>query len=209
MSERTLGAAWPGHFNKPLAEALYANIRRTGMPQWSEADQALARAAQRELKVREEGLKTQVGELRPPDEARRSYGSDDIAEVSWNLPTVVLRFPGNIPGMIGHHWSSGIAMATPIAHKGATAGAKAHAMTALDLLLNPALLEAAKQYFAEQTKETKWRSLIPPDQKPPVDLNKERMERFRPQMQKYYYDPSRYPTYLEQLGVSYPTVRKP
>jgi aminobenzoyl-glutamate utilization protein B len=82
-------------------------------------------------------------------------------------------------------------------------------MTALDLLLNPALLEAAKQYFAEQTKETKWRSLIPLDQKPPVDLNKERMERFRPQMQKYYYDPSRYPTYLEQLGVSYPTVKKP
>jgi aminobenzoyl-glutamate utilization protein B len=35
------------------------------------------------------------------------------------------------------------------------------------------------------------------------------MERFRPQMQKYYYDPSRYPTYLEQLGVSYPTVKKP
>jgi len=209
MSERTLGAAWPGHFNKPLAEALYDNIRRAGMPQWSEADQALARAAQRELQVKEEGLKTELTELRPPDPSRRSYGSDDIAEVGWNVPTVVLRFPGNIPGMIGHHWSSGISMATPIAHKGATAGAKAHAMTALDLLLNPELLAAAKQYFAEQTKETKWQSLVPVEQKPPVDLNRERMERFRPQMRKFYYDPARYATYLEQLGVAYPTVKKP
>lgn len=209
MSERTLGAAWPGHFNKPLAEALYANIRRAGMPQWSEADQALARAAQKELKAKEDGLKTEVTELLPPDPSRRSYGSDDIAEVGWNVPTVVLRYPGNIPGMIGHHWSSGIAMATPIAHKGSTAGAKAHAMTALELLLNPELLAAAKQYFAEQTKETKWQSLIPVEQKPPIDLNRERMERFRPQMRKFYYDPARYSTYLEQLGVAYPTVKKP
>src|SRR2546425_13202300 len=100
------------------------------MPRWSEADMALARAAQTELKAKVEGLKAEVTELKT-EPARSGAGSDDIAEVSWNLPTVVLRYPGNIPGMIGHHWSSGIAMATPIAHQGATAGAKAHAMTAL------------------------------------------------------------------------------
>ncbi|MEK7993243.1 MAG: nucleotidyltransferase domain-containing protein, partial [Planctomycetota bacterium] len=63
--------------------------------------------------------------------------------VSWNLSTVVLRYPANIPGITGHHWSAGIAMATPIAHKASTAGAKAQALTALDLLLNPDLLKAA------------------------------------------------------------------
>jgi len=26
-------------------------------------------------------------------------------------------------------------------------------------------------------------------------------------MKKYYYDPSKYPTYLDQLGIKYPTVR--
>ena len=139
----------------------------------------------------------------PPAE-RTGAGSDDIAEVAWNLPTVVLRYPGNIPGMVGHHWSSGIAMATPIAHKGTTQGAKAQALTALDLLLNPQLLEAARQYFAEQTKDTKWKSLIPTDTKPPIDLNREKMERVRPQLQKLRYDESKYATYLEQLGVKYP-----
>jgi len=109
--------------------------------------------------------------------------------------------------MIGHHWSSAIAMATPIAHKGATAGAKAMAMTALDVLLRPELLESARAYFAEQTKETQWKPLIPEGTQPPVELNRERMERFRPQLKLLRYDPSRYRTYLEQLGIKYPTLR--
>jgi aminobenzoyl-glutamate utilization protein B len=207
MTERVLAATWPGHFNKPLAEALHAHIQRVGMPAWSEADQKLARAAQAEMKVKTDGLKTQITELREPRAERTGAGSDDIAEVSWNVPTVVLRYPGNIPGMIGHHWSSGIAMATPIAHKGSTAAAKAQALTALDLVLNPKLLEAARQYFAEQTKQTQWKSLIPEGTTAPIDLNREKMERFRPQLQKLRYDPSKYKTYLEQLGVEYPTTR--
>jgi aminobenzoyl-glutamate utilization protein B len=207
VTERVLGAAWPGHFNQPVAEALYANIRRVGMPAWSEEDLKLARAAQTELEATVEGLKTEVGKLREPGIGGNA-GSDDIAEVSWNLPTVVLNYPGNIPGMIGHHWSSAIAMATPIAHKGATAGAKAYALTALDLLLRPEILEAARKYFAEQTKTVQWKSLIPLDAKPPIEINREKMERFRPALRKFRYDARRYRTYLEQLGVRYPTVRQ-
>lgn len=207
MSERVIGAAWPGHYNKPVAEALHANIKRVGMPEWSDADQQLARAAQEMMKSKADGLRMKIPELKPPTQYAGG-GSDDIAEVSWNLPTVVLRYPGNIPGMTGHHWSAGIAMATPIAHKGATVGAKAHAMTALDLLTKPELLKAAKDYFAEQTKTTKWKSLIPPENKPPVEIYKEKMSRFRPELEKLRYDPTKYKTYLEQLGIQYPTVKK-
>ena len=56
---------------------------------------------------------------------------------------MVLRFPSNIEGLPGHNWSNAIAMATPIAHKGATAGAKVQAMTMLDLLYKPELIEDA------------------------------------------------------------------
>src|SRR6266478_5651547 len=206
MTERVLAATWPGYFNKPVAEALSANIQAVGMPHWSEADIALARAAQIEMKATVEGLKTEVTPLKT-EPARTNAGSDDIAEVSWNLPTVVLRFPGNIPNMIGHHWSSGIAIATPIAHQGATAGAKAHAMTALDLLLKPELLTAARASFAEQTSKTKWQPLIPEGTTAPIHLNKEKMERFRPELNKLRYDPSKYTTYLEQLGIKYPAIK--
>jgi aminobenzoyl-glutamate utilization protein B len=203
MSEHVLSATWPGYYNQPVAEALYANVKRIGMPVWSAADERLAHAAQAELRVEAVGLRKEVAELKSPASPRANAGSDDIAEVSWNLPTVVLRFPANIPGMIGHHWSSAIAMATPIAHKGATAGAKAQALTALDLLIDPKLLETARQYFREQTKDTKWQSLIPEGTKPPIDLNREKMETFRPQLRKLRYDPVKYKTYLEQLGVEY------
>ncbi len=207
MTERVLGATWPGHFNKPVAEALHANIQKTGMPQWSADDEKMARAAQAMMKSKVEGLKTKIPEISESKPDRLTGGgSDDISEVSWNLPTVVLRYPGNIPGMIGHHWSSGIAMATPIAHKGATVGAKAHAMTVLDLMTKPELVKAAKEYFAQQTKETQWKSLIPAGTKAPIELNKEKMERFAPQLKKLRYDPVRYKTYLEQLGVNYPEV---
>ncbi|MBA2603239.1 MAG: peptidase dimerization domain-containing protein, partial [Acidobacteria bacterium] len=46
---RVLGSAWPQHFNRPVAEATFANIQAVGMPEWSEADQTLARALQKEL----------------------------------------------------------------------------------------------------------------------------------------------------------------
>lgn len=207
MTERVMAATWPGHWNRPVAEALHANIKLAGMPAWSDEDQRMAKAMQTEMKAKPDGLKTEVGALVDASSDRISGGSDDISEVSWNMPTVVLRYPGNIPGMIGHHWSSAVSMATPIAHKGALAGAKAQALTALDLLLKPEILQAAKTYFADQTKDTKWVSLIPEGVNPPIELNKDKMEKVRTELNKLRYDPSKYGTYLEQLGIKYPTVR--
>ena len=42
---------------------------------------------------------------------------------------------------------------------------------------------------------------------PPIELNRETMAKYRDQMRKYYYDPTKYKTYLDQLGIKYPTVR--
>jgi aminobenzoyl-glutamate utilization protein B len=100
-------------------------------------------------------------------------------------------------------------MATPIAHKGSAAGAKVQALTALDLLLTPDALPKAWAYYKDvQTKELKYTPLIAADDRPATEMNKEKMEKFRPEMRKYYYDPAKYKTYLEQLGIAYPTVKK-
>ncbi len=212
---RVLGSAWPGHFNKPVAEAMYANIKTIGLPQWSDADQTLAKGIQRELKQPEKGLDTKLDELRPPRAPEPGNnigptggGSDDIGDISWNVPTIVLRYPSNIPGLPGHNWANGIAMATPIAHKGVIAGAKAQAMTLLDLMTKPELVKQAWDYFNNvQTKDEKYQPLIRPNDRPAVHLNKRIMDEFRPAMQKLYFDPTKYDNYLEQLGIKYPTVR--
>ena len=128
--------------------------------------------------------------------------------MTWNVPTVTIRFPSNIPGLPGHNWTDAIAMATPVAHKGATAGAKATAMTLLDLLLTPKLVADAWDYFRNvQTKDQKYEPLIRPEDRPAVDLNEGILSKYREQMRPFYFDPKKHKTYLEQLGIRYPTVR--
>lgn len=211
-SVRILGSAWPGHFNKVVAQTMYENIKQVGLPQWTEADQRLAHALQRDLGAPDSGLATRLDTLRPalrPNE-RTGGGSDDIGDVSWNVPTVTLRFPSNIPGLPGHNWANAISMATPIAHKGATAGAKVMAMTVLDFLLRPELVTQAWDYFRDvQTKDIHYQALIRPQDRPAIELNQDIMARYRPAMRRLYYDPTKYRTYLEQLGIAYPTVRAP
>ncbi len=208
MEYRILGTAWPRHFNRPVAEAMYRHIQEVGLPEWSEEDQLLARAVQLEVGSDPEGLAAELDEIATPSEEPRSGGSDDIGDISWNVPTVTLRFPSNIPGLPGHHWSNAITMATPIAHKGGVAGARVLARTALELYLSPDLVEDAWRYFREeQTAEQEYISFIGPDDPPATHLNREIMEEFRPQLREFYYDETRFETYLEQLGIQYPTLR--
>ncbi len=210
VTERPLGAAWPQNYNKPLAQVMHAAIQEVGMPEWSEEDQAFARAVQAMMGRDTTGLVTEV-----PDSLREfsqgmGGGSDDIAEVTWNVPTVRLRYSGNIPGTIAHHWSAGIAMATPIAHKGANQGSRVVALTAITAMADPKLVEDAWAYHREvTTKEYTWESLIPPETEPPVHLNADKMKAYRPLIEPFIYDETRFDTYLEQLGVVYPTLSRP
>ncbi len=206
-----VGSGWSGHFSRPIAEAMYENIQKVGMPRWDEKDQTLAKGIQRELGVPDSGLSTRPGRLNGPvnETTRMGGGSDDIGDVSWNVPTITLNYPSNIPGMPGHNWANAISMATPIAHKGVVAGAKVQAMTVLDILLTPQIVTDAWDYFNNvQTKDVKYKPFFAPTDKPPIWLNADIMAQYRPEMRKYYYDPKKYKTYLEQLGIEYPTVRK-
>ena len=210
-TSRILGTAYPQHMNKTVAETMYENIKRVGLPTWSEADQALAKALQKELNnPRQEGLAVKLEELRGPVKIEDNYGggSDDIGDISWNVPTVTLRYPSNIPGLPGHNWSSAIASATPIAHKGVVAGAKVMAMTVLDLMTRPELVQQSWDYFRNvQTKDRKYIPFITKDDPPATHLNANILAKYREQMKKFYYDPTKYSTYLEQLGIQYPTIR--
>ena len=209
VSSRVIGTAWPRHFNKVIAETMYKNIQEVGLPEWSEADQILAKAVQKEVNsTNNNGLATKLYPIGKPSNIMVSGGSDDIGDVSWTVPTVTLRFPSNIPGLQGHHWSNAITMATPIAHKGATAGAKVVAMTVLDFLVQPELLSSATDYFENvQNKEETYKPMITANDPPPIELNTAIMDKYRKELEKFYYDETKYDTYLDQLGISYPTLK--
>ena len=93
-------------------------------------------------------------------------------------------------------------------HKGVVAGAKAEAMTLLDFLMKPELVEAAWKYFREeQGMVQEYKPMITEEDTPAIYLNKEIVEEYRPQLEPFYYDETKHDSYMEQLGIKYPTLR--
>lgn len=217
VTRKVVGTAWPSWANKPLAEAVYKNIQAVGVPQWSEADQQYAKEVQKLVGKPQVGLHSELEKLGTGTEHPSGGGSDDIGDVMWSVPSVRLIFPSNIPGIGGHNWAAALAGATPIAHKGSVADGKVLAMTALDLYLDPDLLAQAKKYFAEEQPKLAekaygaeqpvvYKSFLPEDAAPGIHINDASMKILRPLMEKFYYNPAKYGTYLEQLGIKYPCL---
>lgn len=172
-----LAAVWPTRGNRTVAETVQRNIELIGMPEWSADDDALAKAVQGKAGAKERGLAHAVTAMTGPSQQKAS--ANDGGDVSWKVPMVKFYFPANIPGCAAHHWSAGVALATAIAHKGAGAGAKALAASALDFLTDAAKVAEAKRTFKEEIGDIVYKPLLPPDQKPPVELNRAQMEPWR------------------------------
>jgi len=80
----------------------------------------------------------------------------------------------------------------------------------LDLIQDRSLVEAAWAYFRdEQTTNETYMPFITDDDPPAIEKNAGVMAEFRRQLEPLYYDPSRFDSYLEQLGVDYPQLEDP
>jgi len=179
-----MSAVWPVRTNQGLAEVIQRNMELIGVPDWTEDEHDFARTLQQAANVKVEGLRTELRPLTGPSVQRSP--SNDCGDVSWKVPMGRVGFPANVPNINFHHWTGGAALATSIAHKGTVAGAKTLAASIVDLLSDPALIRRAKDTFAEEIGDVTYRPLIPADQKPPVALNRELMESYRPAMREHY-----------------------
>jgi aminobenzoyl-glutamate utilization protein B len=185
MDYKIDAAAWPQLGLKPVAEVVQANIEAVGMPQWSDEEQAFARKFQTAMGAKPIGLHTAPT---PLGERRQSASSNDNGDVTWVVPSAALNFPGSVPGIGYHNWQAAVTPTSTIAHKGMIAGAKVLAGTIIDLLSRPELVAAARAEFDKRTSEMKYFAVLPADAKPPLDLNKETMDRYRPAMRQFYLD---------------------
>ena len=118
--------------------------------------------------------------------ASQKPSANDAGDVSWKVPMAKMYFPANIPNINFHHWAAGVALGTSIAHKGACAGAKVLANSVIECLVNPAVVAQAKETFAKEIAGTPFKSMLPPDQKPPVTLNAPTMAKYRDAMREHY-----------------------
>jgi aminobenzoyl-glutamate utilization protein B len=177
-------AVWPVRLNQTMAEAIQKNVEAIGMPKWTEDEQAFAAALQKGAKVTPSGLRPAVTPLDGP--TPQIAASNDCGDVSWKVPMARVWFPSNVPHVAFHHWAAGAALTTTIAHKGAVAGAKALATSVIDFMLDKDLVTQTKASFKREIGDVIYKALLPADQRPPVDLNKSEMDKYRPLMEPHY-----------------------
>lgn len=177
-------AVWPVRGNRTLAELVQSEYEQIGAPAWTDEEDELARTLQQRAGVKVDGLSRDVARMKGP--ATQKPASNDGGDVSWKVPMVKFYFPANVPNISYHHWAAGVALATSIAHKGTVAGAKVLAASLIEIFANPAIAQEAKETFAEEISDSRWFSMLPKDQKPPVDLNRATMDRYRETMRMHY-----------------------
>ncbi|MDH7512891.1 MAG: amidohydrolase [Clostridiales bacterium] len=183
---RVLSAVHQRHANKALAELFQKNIDLVGMPGWTEEEHAFAKTLQKELGEEEKGMPTDLRPLREPWPVSIGGGSSDVGDVSLVAPLATIRFPGQVPGGIGHHWSSVASNFGSTAWKGLNAGAKAMAASAVDLLTKPKELKRIRDEFEAYAKEHPYKPFLPADAQPPLDLNEELMKKWRPMLEQIF-----------------------
>jgi len=176
-------AAWPQLGLKSIAEALQTNIDAVGMPRWSDDEQEFARRFQAAMGMRVVGLNAKQT---PLGQRGQSASSNDNGDVTWVVPSAALNFPATVPGIAAHNWQAAVTPTSTIAHKGMVSASKVLAGTILDFLTKPELVRQARAEFEKATTEMKYFAVLPADAKPPLDLNKDTMDRYRGEMAKHY-----------------------
>ena len=153
--------------NRPLQEAMQANLELVGPPPFTAEDQSFARELQRFIGIDETGLVQEIAPLADGEEPP-SGGSTDVAEVSYITPTVGFSMTTAAAGIPWHSWAATASHGTEGSTRATVTAAKAIAAMGIDLLTDASLRERARAFFLEKTGGAPYRSPIPVDQAPPV-----------------------------------------
>ena len=96
-------------------------------------------------------------------------GSTDVGDVSWVVPTSGFSTACWVPGTPGHSWQAVACGGNRIAEQGMHLAARTLALTAFDLFTSPEILQQAAAELKERRGDVKYRSLMQPGQKPPLN----------------------------------------
>ena len=172
--------------NRTIAELIVKNMREIGLPKYDDEDwkfaEKIAKTITPEMKIAQLKKSKRPGWARlvdkvvddeipdPWGEGETSHGSTDVADVSWQTPTVEFETATWVLGTPGHSWQNVAQSGVGIGHGSLIFSAKVMAATSLDLLRKKEILNKAEGEYRQRIKNKKYRSPIPPEQKPPLDV---------------------------------------
>lgn len=153
--------------NMPLAERMQQHLEAVGIPAWTAEEQAFAKACQREMGLPEVGMMTQIWPLqREPTVG----GSSDVAEASWNTPTMGLVMPTLPVDIPLHTWAVTACGGMSIGLQGTLAATQVLTRTAYDVLTDAELRSAAREDLMRRIEGHPYVSPLPPEQVRPSTL---------------------------------------
>jgi aminobenzoyl-glutamate utilization protein B len=153
--------------NRPLTELIDRNLRAAGAPQWTPGEQRFAKQIQIAVAKEQKGLFAGI-EAMPAEELPAPGGSTDAAEVSRLTPTGKLRVASAPLGSPWHAWPVVACSGTTIGHKALRCAARTLGGAAVELLVSPLVISAARAEFERKTKDKPYVCPIPIDRKPPI-----------------------------------------
>ena len=153
--------------NDTLSNLYDKNLRVVGGVKYTREETAFAETIRKTLSLAE-ALPMGSQESVRPISTGVFYGSTDVGDVSWSLPTSELNTATLAPGVPLHSWQSTACTGTSIGRKGMMVAAKTLALSALDLVENPRLVEAAKADFDRRRAGNYYNSPIPAGNAPPL-----------------------------------------
>jgi aminobenzoyl-glutamate utilization protein B len=175
MEENFVSGAYNMLSNTVISEKMMAILDELGPIEFTDEEKAygktIADAFPREIRATmlameslpkeliEQGLNGEVWPIRDADKVLP--GSTDVSDVSWIVPTSQITTTTWALGIPGHSWAVTATGAMSIGHKGMLHAAKAMAMTGADFVLDPDLLQRAKDEFAKSTKGRPYQCPIP------------------------------------------------
>ena len=147
--------------NETLAKVMDANLRAIGGYTYTPIEKEFAERIQKTFALAPPLLSTtnSISEFKVTDGS--GFGSTDVGDVSWVVPTAGLSTATWVPGTAAHSWQAVAAGGTSIGNKGMMMAAKTMALSIIDVFSNPATIEAAWKELKTRTGENfKYESLI-------------------------------------------------
>jgi amidohydrolase len=163
MESRMVAGVWNKLGNKRGAELMHANMVQIGAPNFSQRDQNFGKALQRNNNAAENGFNTRINDLNPPSPVFMGGGSTDVADISWQVPTISMGTAHQPSGTFNHSWHHTATGAHNSGHVAMLAAARYLAATTIDLLTQPTVVAEMKDEFAQRTRGVEWKSLLPDD----------------------------------------------
>ena len=146
--------------NKTLAEIMQANLEKVGGVTYTEAEKVFAKKIQPSFIGAAVAMETAATVKALTYVSEGNSGSTDVGDVSYTKPTVGLTTATWVPGTPAHSWQAVASGGTEIGTKGMLVASKTMALTAIDLMSNPALIAKATEEFNKSKGDYKYKALL-------------------------------------------------